>query len=151
MPRSAKRRAALRKGYRSGFEVTIAEGLEAEGCEYGYEEESFELHVEAPRSIKCECGEKPFRVTWYTPDFFLRNGVVVECKGRFTPDDRKKILAMKEQHPDIDLRLVFEFDNKLSKKSKTRYSTWCDQKGIEYAFLKIPKRWMMGGTHDTTD
>lgn len=142
MPVSRKRREAVKAGYRSGFEHRIAQQLEEEGVDFGYEEESFEVLIPASRSYRCSCGEQPYRVAWYTPDFFLPSGIIIECKGRFDPADRKKILSFKECHPDVDLRMVFEFDNKLTRRSKTRYSEWCRKNGIEYAIKEVPKEWL---------
>jgi hypothetical protein len=145
MARSAKRRRAVQAGYRSGFELSLAEALEAEGCDFEYEAYSYPLQLPAGRTYKCpDCGVAACRETWYTPDFFLSNGIVIEAKGRFTPDDRRKVLAMREQHPDTDLRLVFEFDNKLSRKAKQRYSEWCKKNGVPYAILRIPRSWAQG-------
>ena len=55
----------------------------------------------------------------YTPDFLLPNGIYLECKGYWEAEDRRKIKAVKQQHPEIDLRMVFQAPfNKISKKSK---------------------------------
>ncbi len=71
----------------------------------------------------------------------MPNGIIVEAKGRLTVFDRAKHLAIKAQHPEKDIRFIFQFDNKLFKGSKTRYSDWCEKKGFKFAFLKIPKSW----------
>ena len=60
------------------------------------------------------------------PDFFLPNGVIIEAKGFFKPSDRRKMLAVKEAHPELDIRFVFMRDNTLSKSSKTTYSMWAE-------------------------
>lgn len=80
----------------------------------------------------------------YLPDFVLPGNVVVECKGRLTAADRKKMLLVKRQNPDLDLRLLFQFDNKLSPRSKTRYSTWADKNGFPWAVGSIPRGWLRG-------
>lgn len=49
---------------------------------------------------------------------------------------------VKDQHPDMDLRIVFAKDNKLHSKSKTMYSTWAKKTGIPYSVGKIPPNWM---------
>ena len=38
----------------------------------------------------------------YTPDFILPNGVILECKGYWDGEDRRKIKSVKEQNPDIE-------------------------------------------------
>lgn len=128
MSRSAKRQAAQKEGYRSAFEQEIAEQAKKDGIKFEYER---------PESV----------ITWipkpkkYLPDFVLSNGVIVEAKGRLTVFDRAKHLAIKAQFPDLDIRFVFQFDNKLTRGSKTRYSDWCEKKGFKFAFLRIPKSW----------
>lgn len=78
----------------------------------------------------------------YLPDFRLPNGIIVECKGRLTAADRKKLKLVKEQHPDKDIRLVFMYDNKLNPKSKTRYSAWAEKLGFPWALKAVPVQWI---------
>ena len=47
----------------------------------------------------------------YLPDFVLDNGIILEVKGRFTLDDRKKHLFLRESNPDLDVRFVFDNPN----------------------------------------
>lgn len=81
----------------------------------------------------------------YTPDFILTNGVVLECKGYWDATDRRKIKAVKELHPHMDLRMVFQSPyNKISKKSKTTYAKWCDKHDIPWtSFKDIPINWLL--------
>ena len=78
----------------------------------------------------------------YLPDFRLGNGVIVECKGRLTPKDRKKLKLVKDGHPDKDIRLVFQYNNKLNPRSKTRYSDWAEKNGFLWAVKDIPQAWL---------
>ena len=80
----------------------------------------------------------------YSPDFLLPNGVYLECKGYWDSIDRRKVKNVVEQHPEIDLRMVFQAPyNKISKKSKTTYAKWCDKHGIKWcAFHTIPIEWL---------
>lgn len=112
------------------LEQSIAEDLEERGVPVVYEDTTL-LYVE------------PAMTRRYTPDFTLPNGILVEVKGRFTARDRKKMLYVIEQNPELDIRLLLAADNKLSKTSKTRYSAWCDKRGIKYAVGKtIPEKWI---------
>jgi len=81
----------------------------------------------------------------YTPDFILPNGVILECKGYWDSEDRRKIKSVKEQNPDIDLRMVFQSPyNTITKKSKTTYAQWCDKNGIPWtSFKNIPLKWLI--------
>ena len=66
----------------------------------------------------------------------------MEAKGRLTSDDRVKLLAVREQHPGIDLRLLFMYpNNKLSPKSPTRYYQWAEKHGFKWAEGRIPPEW----------
>ena len=67
---------------------------------------------------KCSAKYECMKVEWedlayrtYTPDFLLPNGIIIETKGRFTPEDRRKHLLIKKQHPDLDIRFVFSTVN----------------------------------------
>lgn len=91
---------------------------------------------------------EPFNIAYevkpkkYTPDFVLENGIIIEAKGRFTGSDRVKHLTLKKQRPDLDIRFVFQFDNKLSKNSKVRYSDWCDKNNFKWALREVPESWV---------
>lgn len=79
----------------------------------------------------------------YTPDFFLSNNVIFEVKGFFKPSDRRKMLAVKAQHPELDIRFIFQRNNTLSKNSKTTYGDWCDKHGFPWCiFPDIPQSWL---------
>lgn len=78
----------------------------------------------------------------YTPDFVLPNGVFIEFKGYFWPEDRTKHLTIKKQHPTLDIRFVFDSPfNKLNKASKTTYAMWADKHGFKWAMKTIPDDW----------
>jgi ribosomal protein S26 len=88
-----------------------------------------------------------FRIPWltthhYLPDFVLHNGIIIEIKGKFVAADRRKHLEVRKQHPDLDIRFVFQRPmNKLYKKSKTTYGEWADKNGYKWAERWIPKEW----------
>ena len=81
----------------------------------------------------------------YLPDFLvvLESGksFFIEVKGWFRPEDRTKMIAVKAYNPDLDIRLVFSNDGKLSSKSSSRYSDWCRKHGFEFAIGHIPEKW----------
>ena len=65
------------------------------------------------------------------PDFVLPNGVVLETKGYWRPEDRRKVRQVIAENPGIDLRMVFQDPyKKIVKKSKTTYAKWCSRYGI---------------------
>jgi hypothetical protein len=81
----------------------------------------------------------------YSPDFLLPNGVYLECKGYWDSEDRRKIRNVVEQHPELDIRMVFQNPfNRISKKSKTTYAKYCDKLGIRWtSFTNIPIDWFV--------
>ena len=82
----------------------------------------------------------------YTPDFFLPNGVVLEVKGRFMAEDRKKHLFIKSQYPDLDIRFVFDNPyRKLYKGGKMTYADWCNKHDFRWAEGAIPTEWYKNG------
>lgn len=86
---------------------------------------------------------KDLRYRTYTPDFVLDNGIIIETKGIFDNEDRRKHIAVREQHPELDIRFVFSNANaKLYKGAKTTYADWCDKQGFQYAHRVIPEDWL---------
>lgn len=83
----------------------------------------------------------------YTPDFTISlpggRRIYIECKGWLRPEDRQKMLKVKYQNPDLDIRFVFEKDNPLkNKKSKQTYTQWATRHGFPSAVGEIPKEWL---------
>ena len=80
----------------------------------------------------------------YIPDFALGNGVLVECKGYFDPRARAKMLAVKRQHPELDIRILFMRANTRLTKSKNSLMYW--QWAEKHGFIwdegdTIPEEW----------
>ena len=122
-------RTARKYGYRSGLELTIAERLKADKVSFRYE------------AVKIEWQDLAYRT--YTPDFVLDNGIIIETKGRFMAADRRKHIAIKKQHPKLDIRFVFTNSKaKLSKGAKSSYADWCIKHGFRYYDRIIPEDWL---------
>ncbi len=115
--------------FRSKLEERVATLLEQLGVSYEYETEKLSYTIEHN----------------YTPDFVLPNYVYLETKGYWDAADRRKVLAVKRDNPDVDLRMVFQSPyNTISKKSKTTYAKWCDKHGIPWtAYHEIPLEWLI--------
>ena len=115
--------------FRSKLEERIATLLQQLGISYEYES------TQIPYTIQHN----------YRPDFALPNHVYLETKGYWDAADRRKILAVKKDNPDIDLRMVFQAPfNKISKKSKTTYAQWCDRHEIPWtSYHDIPLDWLI--------
>ena len=119
-------RAKIDWSVRSGFEGRVKKNLDKAGIGYEYEKDRI-----------------PYTSShYYKPDFTLSNGVIVEAKGLFLPEDRKKHLLIQKQHPELDVRFLFQRDQKISKTSKTKYSDWCNKHNFKYHIGEhIPKEW----------
>ena len=130
--RKKKKRTLSKQTFRSGFEERIASQLRRCGIKYTYESLVIEYK----------------RLSTYTPDFILPNGIIIETKGRWVTEDRSKHLLIKEQHPEIKIKFIFSNSkNKIGKKSKTTYAKWCELKGFEYHCIHttkklFPKEWL---------
>lgn len=100
-------------GYRNPFEKRCATLL---GPEYVYEP------MKLPYTLKCQ----------YLPDFVDVAGKrIVESKGLFDAADRRKMIAVKAQHPDWTIEIWFTNPEKtISKASKTTYAVWCENNGF---------------------
>ena len=108
--------------FRSKLEEKGANLLEGLGVSYEYE------HAQVPYIIQHH----------YVPDFVLPNHVYLETKGYWAPSDRRKILAVVRDNPELDLRMVFQAPyNKISKKSKTTYAMWCEKHDIPWTSFII--------------
>lgn len=126
-------------GFRSGLEQDNAADLQSLGVTFEYE------------NLKVEY-VKPERKSKYTPDFEIttrpdgsqrQQPLIVETKGRFLTDDRQKHLLIQRQHPELDIRFVFNNPNaRISKTSKTTYAAWCQKHGFKYAKGSIPRSWL---------
>ena len=131
---SELRKNAIKNGWRSGLEESVAAYLSGKGIQYEYEENKLSYAV-------------PQRQATYTPDFYVTTAsgkvIVVETKGRFVTADRQKMLLVKDQHPHLDIRMVFSNPNtKISKKSNTTYADWCEKHGFLYAKQLVPESWL---------
>ena len=123
----ARRHVAGR--YRSGLEKEVTAFLRERQKKVRYEELVIEW--------------EDLRYRTYTPDFMLDNGIIIETKGMFDSEDRRKHLEVKKQHPTLDIRFVFSNANaKLYKGSKTTYADWCDKNGFLWAHRVIPEDWL---------
>ena len=126
--------------YRSGLERKIAEQLKQHGVVMQYEKVRINYVV-------------PERKTYYRPDFVCEDRkIIIEGKGRFGHDksdnkgaqERQKLCLVKEQHPDWDIRLVFQNASKpIYKGSDTTYAQWATDHGFKWSDKGIvPQAWL---------
>lgn len=117
---------------RSEHETLIGQDLQARGVDFEYEKESYNW--------------EQVKTGWYTPDFFLPSGKIIEAKGALLRPVRQKLQAVKAMHPDLPLHLLLhERDRKRKSmpgcKSMT-YEQWGEKYGIPVAFGVVPEEWL---------
>jgi hypothetical protein len=83
------------------------------------------------------------KIKRYTPDWEIAENVFIETKGRWTADDRSRLLAVIEQHPEVKIYIIFQKPhNLLSKTSGTTYGDWCNKKKIEWCDFNDTEVWL---------
>jgi hypothetical protein len=138
MPRPA---LSLETGHRSGSEDKVAAQLKAAGVEFGYE------NLVVPYTV-------PSRVAKYNPDFPIPGtNILIEVKGHFggridvkqnSAKVRQKMLLVKEQHPEYDIRFVFDrASTKIYPGSPTTHAKWATDHGFKWADKgTVPDAWL---------
>jgi hypothetical protein len=109
---------------RNKFEKRIAQQLSKAKVRFRYEP------YKIPYVLACH----------YVTDFEIEvptGSFIVETKGYLRPEDRRKLVAVKRQHPEKDIRICFFRANK-------RDIKWADRNGFRYCIGKIPKEWLEG-------
>ena len=110
--------------YRNKFEADGAKQLKRAKVSFRYEQRKIAY----------------VRAHHYTPDFEVDTplgSIIIEFKGYFRVDDRAKMVAVKRQHPNLDIRFVFY-------KEVPAYIRWAEKHGFKWAVGKIPKEWLKG-------
>lgn len=115
--------------FRSKFEKRVYKN--ADGRTLDYEPSDASLHYNTPAR--------------YIPDFRIkRNGILVESKGYFPARDRAKMLRVKKQNPEVDIRFLFQRANNRNTKSPNSmmYWQWAEKHGFIWAEgERIPEEW----------
>jgi len=126
---------------KSGLEEIIYKELKDKKIHFVYE--GMKIRFELPTQQKI-----------YTPDFPINNSFIVEAKGAFNSQDRKKHKLIKAQHPKLDIRFIFSNSKtKIGKKSLTTYGKWCELNNFKYHCVQstktpFPKEWLEEIKHE---
>ena len=123
--------------YRNKFEQTTAEKLAKFPLSLLYEKTKLRYTVESE----------------YIPDFEIETQsgrkFYLETKGNgrsFDHHTRRKMIAVKNQHPALDIRILFYSDGKIGPKRKDgsfmRQSDWARKHGFTYAIKEVPPEWL---------
>ncbi len=125
------RKLAVNAGFRSGFEKKTCETLQMCKVDFEYEPKDKEVTYTVPE-VK----------SVYKPDIVLDNGIYLELKGLMDLADRKKHELLRDQFPELDIRLVFQNPYlKIRKGSKTTYADWADKAGIKWGVVPDIVEW----------
>lgn len=112
------------KKLRNKFETKIYRQLKKAGVCFGYETERLTYLLTG----------------YYLPDFVIQTPlgkVYIETKGYLRPEHKRKMVAVKKLHPEIDLRILFYAH-------RDKNIKWAEKNGIKYAVSTIPKEWLNG-------
>lgn len=109
---------------RNKFEARIEAQLKNEKVAFSYETEKI-----------------PYTISGnYIPDFIVlspKGKIYLETKGHFRPEAKRKMVAVKKIHPELDLRIIFYSMSKQNVR-------WANKHGFRYAFHSIPDDWLEG-------
>lgn len=112
------------KKRRSKLEMKFEEILKENSAKYEYEVTKIPYIVPESKHT-------------YTVDFSLLNGTLIEVKGWLSDHtERQKYVLLKQQHPTLDLRFVFDNPNKLCGGTKYTHAKWCEKYGFKYCSIK---------------
>lgn len=118
---SADKRAKPERAYKSKLERDFAKHIESRGLKAGYEQNTFKY-------------ERP---SHYTPDWKINEGLFLETKGEFAPAQRANMVAFRNQHPNVEIVMVFaDAQNLLHKKAKMTYAEWSIKNGFRFHDLQ---------------
>ena len=122
--------------YRNKFEKDTAKDIEKHNIKFGYEQTKIPYTVSGNYLVDFEITTKSGKV------------IYIETKGNgrsFDGHAKRKMIAVKKQHPDLDIRIVFYNDGKCGPKRKDgtymRQSDWAKRYGFEYSIRTIPESW----------
>ena len=115
------------------FEHRVISDLESRGVSFKYEPHTIPYVVERK----------------YIPDLYVNN-IYVEVKGYFRQDAQRKMKAVKAQHPELDIRFLFQRGNSPIQGAKKRKdgtkmtcAEWAERNGFEWAEGEhIPEGWL---------
>lgn len=116
------------KKRRSRLEQRFEKLLEENEIEYEYEITKIPYTIPASNHT-------------YNVDWTIVNGVMIETKGYLSDyKERHKYILIKDQHPDLDLRFVFDDPNKLCGGTKMTHAKWADKHGFKWCGIRDTKQ-----------
>ncbi len=108
---------------RNKFEIKVDKQLRKSRVKYDYEIEKIPYVIHG----------------YYNPDFVVTlpngNKFYIEAKGHFRPEAKRKMVAVKKLHPQLDIRILFYSKNRV-------YIRWAEKHGFPWAIETIPEEWL---------
>jgi hypothetical protein len=124
-PGSVRYEAKL-AGYKSGFERSFAANLSSRNIQFKYENTKLPYILERN----------------YNPDYYIvEHDFYIETKGLLDRDSKAKMVAVKKQHPEIDIRFVFMKADKRIPGTQQTHAEWADRNGFPWAEGTAPEEW----------
>lgn len=128
--------AKIKTQTRSKYETQVLEGLIKNLLGFGV-------------NIQYEGARIPYVVPnkVYIPDFILTGPygkkMYIEAKGWFKPSDRAKMKRVRDQHPELDIRFMFQrATNKLGPHRSWDYVYWCERENFKWCENELPTEWV---------
>ena len=123
--------------YRNGFERKTGESLEKSKVKFNFEKTKIDYTVSGVYLVDFDVATKSGKT------------IYIETKGNgrsFDHAARRKMIAVKHQHPELDVRIVFYNDGKIGPKRKDgsfmRQSDWAKKYGYKFSIREIPQEWL---------
>lgn len=102
------------------------------------------LHSQLKRSkvrFEYEAEKIPYLIAGhYIPDWTVHTPlgkILIEAKGYFRPESKRKLVAVKKLNPNLDIRIVFYAH-------RETYIRWAERHGFKWAVGTIPSEWLEG-------
>lgn len=113
--------------FKSGLERTVAANLSSRGIKWRYEDRELPYILEGV----------------YHPDFSLPgHPFILEVKGYLDRESKRKMVAVKKAHPDIDIRFLFADANKRITGTRQTHGTWATKNGFKFCEREVPEAWL---------
>jgi hypothetical protein len=85
----------------------------------------------------------------YIPDLLIGD-MYIEVKGYFRQDAQRKMKSIRDQHPDLDIRFLFQRAASTVQGAKLRKDgtkmtcgEWADKQGFKWAEGNVPDDWLI--------
>lgn len=112
-----------RKKTRNKFEKKLHAQLKKAKAKFSYESEKIPYVISGH----------------YIPDFVVKTPkgtLYIEAKGYLRPEHKRKMVAVRKQHPAHDIKIVFYA-------FKRKDIAWAERNGFPWAVANIPEDWLI--------